>query len=142
MLLRSDQCLSASIIRPYKEFRLWWHRELWWLITWKGLDFQVKSLSVVIESAEVSAGQKEPENINHLWSLSGLQWKEKLWWFDMSIRPVTPGAAKWPCSPQPAARRGRRGELKCGVMWGSTPQHLHPPLNLPWGSALSILSLL
>lgn len=125
MLLRSDQSLSASIIR------LWWHRELSWLITWKGLDFQVKSLSVVIESAEVSAGQKEPEKISHLWSLSGLQWKEKLWWFDMSIRPVAPGAAKWPCSSQPAARRGQRGELKCGVMWGSIPQPLHPPSTSP-----------
>lgn len=77
MLLRSDQCLPASIIRPYKEFKLWWHRELCWLITWKGLDFQVKSLSVMIESAEVSAHLKEPEKTNHLWSLSGLQWKEK-----------------------------------------------------------------
>lgn len=132
MLLRSDQCLSASIIRLYKVFRLWWHRELWWLITWKGLDFQVKSLSVVIESAKVSAGQKEPEKISHLWSLSGLQCKEKACWFDMSIRSVAPGAAKWSCSSQPAAaRRGRRGEPKCGVMGGFSPQPLHPPSTSP-----------
>lgn len=129
----SDQCLSTSIIRPYKEFKLWWHRELWWLITWKGLDFQVKSLSVVIESAEVSAGQKEPEKINHLWSISGLQWKEKRGGFTCPLG----------CKMASASSE-ERSEGKAEV-WGdvglltTTPSS---PLNLPWGSALSILSLL
>lgn len=67
----------ASIIRPYKVFRLRWHRELWWLIAWKGLDFQVKTPKVVTESAKISAGKQEPEKSSLLPSLPGLQCKEK-----------------------------------------------------------------
>lgn len=70
-------CLLASIIRPYKVFRLWWHRELWWPMAWKGLDFHVKTPNVVIESVNISAGEKEPEKSSVLLSLSGPRCKEK-----------------------------------------------------------------
>lgn len=99
-------------------------QELWWPVAWKGLDFQVETPTVVIESANISAGKKEPEKSSIALSLSGLQCKENCGGFQcpLELSPLGLQDGQFPLGQ--AARSGWRGDPKHGVP-------LHPSASAP-----------